>query len=342
MPLRRTAIAAVFAAAVCSCGKGDTRTVLTVYSPHAKDLLSYYEQEFERAHPEIDVQWVDLGSQDIMDRVRSERANPQADVWFGAPAEIFSRAAAESLLTAYTPTWANAVDSAARSPDAMWYGTYRTPEVIAYNTDAVKPAEAPDDWDAVLAPKWKGKLLIRDPLESGTMRAIFAAQIIRGWKATNGPDSGYAWLRHLDASTKEYVANPALLYQKLGRQEGLISLFDMPDIAALSAKGIPVGYMIPKSGTPVLVDGIAIVRGAKHPDAARAYYEFVTSPAALIAASRKFWRIPARSDLPLDSMPPWVRGAITQLKPMPMDRALLAAHLDEWMKYWDANIRRRN
>src|SRR5262249_15311343 len=148
--------------------------------------------------------------------------------------------------------------------------------------------------------------------------------------------SGYAWLRNLDASTKEYVANPALLYQKLGRQEGLISLFDMPDIAALSAKGIPVGYAIPKSGTPVLVDGIAIVRGAKHADAAKRSYEFVTSPAALEAAARKFWRIPARSDIPGDSLPAWVRSAISELKPMPMDRALLEAHLDEWMRYWDA------
>jgi hypothetical protein len=27
---------------------------------------------------------------------------------------------------------------------------------------------------------------------------------------------------------------------------------------------------------------------------------------------------------------------------MPLDRALLAKHLDEWMRYWDANIRNRS
>ena len=336
--------AAVLAAlgALAACGGGDKRTVLTVYSPHAKDLLQYYEQEFERAHRDIDVQWVDMGSQDVIDRLRSEKANPQADVWFGAPADIFARAAAESLLTAYRPTWANAVDSSAHDASDFWYGTYRTPEVIAYNSEVVSADSAPHDWDDVLAPKWKGKVLIRDPLGSGSMRAIFAAQIIRGWKATNGPDSGYAWLRKLDASTKEYVANPALLYQKLGRREGLISLYNMPDIAALKSKGIPVAYAIPRSGTPLLVDAIAVVRGAKHPDAARLYYEFVTSPAALQAAAQKFWRIPPRNDLPMDSLPAWVREAMTVIKPIPMDRALLEAHLDEWMMYWDANIRRRN
>jgi iron(III) transport system substrate-binding protein len=339
----RSRFAAIAAATLlAACGGGDKRTVLTVYSPHAKDLLSYYEQEFERAHPEIDVQWVDMGSQDVIDRLRSEKENPQADIWFGAPADIFARAAAESLLTAYKPTWAAAVDTSARDANDYWYGTYRTPEVIAYNSDVVTAADAPHDWDDVLAPKWKGKVLIRDPLGSGSMRAIFAAQIVRGWNASHGPDSGYAWLRKLDASTKEYVANPALLYQKLGRREGLISLYNMPDIAALKAKGIPVSYSIPKSGTPLLVDAIAVVRGAKHPDAARLYYEFVTSPAALTAAANRFWRIPARNDLKTDSLPPWVREALTEIKVIPLDRSLMEAHLDEWMKYWDANIRRRN
>ena len=339
MRLRGVALAGLFALA--ACGGGDKRTVLTVYSPHAKDLLQFYEQSFEAAHPEIDVQWVDMGSQDILDRVRSEAANPQADVWFGAPAEVFARAAAETLLVAYKPTWAAAVDSAARDPNDLWYGTYRTPEVIAYNTEAVKREDAPKDWDEVLDSKWKGKVLIRDPLGSGTMRAIFGAMILRGWPATNGPDSGYAWLKKLDASTKEYVANPALLYQKLGRQEGLITLFDMPDIAALKARGIPVDYVIPRSGTPLLVDGIAMVKGSKHVEAARLYYEFVTSPKALNEAANRFQRIPVRKDIPLDSLPPWVKEAMTGIRAMPMDQAILEKHLDEWMRYWDANIRRR-
>src|SRR5215218_4632208 len=83
----------------------DHRTVLTVYSPHGPDLLGYFETEFEKAYPSIDVQWVDMGSQEIVDRVRGEGVNPQADVWFGAPAESFERVAREHLLEPYRPTW---------------------------------------------------------------------------------------------------------------------------------------------------------------------------------------------------------------------------------------------
>jgi len=42
-------------------------------------------------HPQIDVRWLDMGSQEVYDRIRSEAANPQADIWFGGPDTIFAR-----------------------------------------------------------------------------------------------------------------------------------------------------------------------------------------------------------------------------------------------------------
>lgn len=328
-------------AGLVACG-GDGRTVLTVYSPHGNDLLGWFEREFEAAHPDIDVQWVDMGSQEVIDRIRAEAANPQADVWFGAPAEIFDRAAAEGLLEPYRPSWADAVDEDARGANDSWYGTYLTPEVIAYNSDAVSAEDAPREWEDVLDPRWRGQVLIRDPIASGTMRAIFGGLIARSVKRTGSTEEGFEYLRRLDANTKEYVLNPTLLYQKLGRQEGLITLWDMPDIATLQRRhGIPVDYVIPASGTPVVVDGIAIVRGTSVPDAARSYYEFVTSREAMLEAAERFLRLPARRDLPQDSLPDWIREAQAQIRPMEVDRALLTERLDEWMRYWDANIRNR-
>ena len=116
--LSRRALGALSLALIAACS-GDGRTVLTVYSPHGKELLEYYEKGFEKAHPDVDVQWVDMGSQEVLDRLRAEKANPQADVWFGAPAEIFERAASEGLLEPYTPTWAGAVPAEARDPHGL-------------------------------------------------------------------------------------------------------------------------------------------------------------------------------------------------------------------------------
>ena len=337
--MTRNLLATAATLVVLGCSKDD-RTVLTVYSPHGKDLLGYFETEFEKANPTIDVQWVDMGSQEVLDRIRAEKENPQADLWFGAPAEAFDRATKEGLLEPYIPTWSNAVSVEGRDPGDHWYGTYLTPEVIGYNTQAVSKADAPKDWDDVLDPKWKGKILIRDPIASGTMRAIFGAIIARSVAQTGSSAAGYEWLRKLDANTREYTLNPTILYQKLGRQEGVITLWDMPDIATLQTRlNIPVDYIIPTSGTPLLVDAIAIVKGTDKMDAAKLYYEFVTTPAAMQAAAEKFLRIPARTDIPQAELPQWIQEANREIKPMKLDRKLLADSLNAWMKYWDSNIR---
>src|SRR3989441_12054540 len=89
--------AALFALLAAAC-QGDGRTPLIVYSPHGRDLLTLLERRFEQLHPDVDVRWLDMGSQEVYDRLRSERANPQADVWFGGPATIFARGARDSLL----------------------------------------------------------------------------------------------------------------------------------------------------------------------------------------------------------------------------------------------------
>jgi iron(III) transport system substrate-binding protein len=333
-------VAACALALLAACSGGDGRTVLTVYSPHGKELLEHYERGFEAANAGVDVQWVDMGSQEVLDRLRAEKANPQADLWFGAPAEIFARAAGEGLLEPYTPTWADKVPADARDASSAWFGTYMTPEVIAYNTNAVSAVDAPKDWDEVLDPKWKGKVLIRDPVASGSMRAIFGGILARSVARTGSTAEGWEWLRRLDGNTKEYVLNPALLYQKLGREEGTITLYNMPDIATLEARTkTPVGYVIPSSGTPLLVDAIALVKGAKQPEAAKRFYEYVSTPAALNDAAVKFLRIPARTDIPVDSLPDVVKRARNEVKPMEGDQKLQRDSLDAWMKYWDANIR---
>ena len=82
------------------------RTVLVVYSPLPNDQLQEYSQRFMQAHPAIDLRLDRMEAADILRRVRGEREDPAADVWFGGPADLFERAAQDGLLEPYTPTWA--------------------------------------------------------------------------------------------------------------------------------------------------------------------------------------------------------------------------------------------
>lgn len=303
-------------------------------------MLAAFEAGFEAARPDVDVQWIDMGSQEVLDRLRSERANPQADVWFGAPSSMFERAAAESLLEPFEPSWAGELPAAARDPEGYWYATYLTPEVIAYNADAVSAAEAPRDWDDVLDPRWRGEVLIRDPLASGTMRTIFGMILLRSVRETGDTAAGFEWLRRLDAQTGEYVLNPTLLYQKLGRQEGLVTLWDLPDIEMLRARtGMPIDYVLPSSGTPVVLDAIAIPAGARHPELARAFIDYIGGRDAIRMAAHEFFRLPARGDIPPDSLPERLRAAQRRLVPEPIDWQRMEASIADWMRTWDQTVR---
>jgi len=337
-PLSRLLAGALAAGLLAACSR-DSRTPLVIYSPHGRDLLTLVERRFEARRPDVDVRWLDMGSQEVYDRVRSERANPQADVWFGGPSVILALAARDSLLEPFRPGWADAIAPRGRGPGDLFFAAYETPAVIVYAESAVARTEAPQDWDDVLDPKWRGKVIIRDPLASGTMRAVWGLVIARGLAATGDTAAGFAWLRRLDAQTREYVQNPALVSEKVARQEGLITIWDLPDVLISRRRGLPVGYVFPKSGTVAIVDAIAVVRGTRRPEVARSFVEFVGSPEMQIAAAREAFRLPARLDLPADSLPDWVRDVRRDMRVALVDWDLLAARGPEWMRWWDQNVR---
>ncbi|MEM1042171.1 MAG: extracellular solute-binding protein [Bacteroidota bacterium] len=322
-------------AALLAAGCGDGRETLVIYSPHGKQLLGAYEDAFEQANPDVNVQWLDMGSQEAFDRVRTEATNPQASLWWGAPQTMFARAAEQDLLDPYTPTWADAVPDGEHDGEHRWYGMYKTPEVIMYNHDAVDSAEAPTAWDDLLDPRFRDRVIIRAPLGSGTMRTIFGAMIQRAASV----EDGFRWLARLDENTKTYAANPTQLYLSIARGEGDVTLWNLPDAYLQSRDlGYPFSWVMPAEGTPVLVDAIALVKGGPNPERARDFYEFVTSSEALIDQAEQFHRIPVRTDIDVSDLPEWMR---VDIPTMGVDWDVLGERESEWMQRWDENVKGR-
>lgn len=325
---------------LATCQK-ESKPSLLIYSPHGTELLEAIKARFEEKNPQVEIRFLDLSSQEIYDRVKLERANTQADIWWGASSITFEKAAEEGLFEPYKPTWADKVPEIARDSQDRWYGTFQTPEVIVYNQAALKTEEIPKDWDDLLDPKWKGRLIVRDPVRSDTMRTIFGAMILRQWSVAQTPSAGYDWLRKLDANTKEYTVDGTLLLQKLARQEGIVSLWDLPDVAlAINRQKMPLEFVIPASGTPLVIDGIAIIKGTKQLKLAQEFYEFVNTQENLLLAASEFYHPPLRTDIDKSKLPDWLSKI--EIKPMPIDQTLYKTNIQDWMRYWDSQIRNQN
>jgi iron(III) transport system substrate-binding protein len=252
---------------------------------------------------------------------------------------LFALAGRDAVVVCGAPEWADTRARGARGAGNCYFASYETPAVILYAEQAVTAQQAPADWDDLLAPQWRGKVIIRDPLASGTMRAFFGLIVSRSIQQHGDTGPGFAWLRRLDAQTKEYVQNPSLVSEKIARQEGLLTVWDLPDVMITRSRGLPVGYVFPKSGTVAIEDAIGVVRGSKHVAAARAFVDFVGSVPMQLAAAREVYRLPARLDLPADSLPAWVRDVRRQMVVADVDWNLLATRGPEWMSWWDQHVR---
>ena len=321
--MKRLILLAVIFAAGC-----EQKETIVVYSPHGPDVLGDYEALFEEAHPEIDVQWLYMGSQEVYSRISAEKGRPAADIWWGAPSTMFAQAAKEGLLAPYKPTWADHVDPAYHDAEHRWYATYRSPLAIFYNSRGLTPEEAPKTWDELLDPKWKGRITLRRPMPSGTMRTFICGMIYRA----ENEDAGIEWLKQLHAATVDYPESPGLLFDNMKRNEDRISVWLMPDVVMQYVKhGYPFNYHVPP-GTPVLTDCIGLVKNAPHGENAKKFYEFVTTKKALAHQARQYAKLPARNDIDPETLPPKLVGQ--SIDGMEIDWALFAQKEKEWCDRW--------
>lgn len=153
-------------------------------------------------------------------------------------------------------------------PDGYYYTTSANPTVMVYNTNLVKPADAPTNWTDLIDPKWKGKVAVSHP----------------GFSGSTG--SWAVLMKRLYGSE---------FFEKLERQEPLIgrSLIDPPTVLTagersigisslatvtrLKQKGNPIEIVYPTDGAKLTLSGSAILANAPHPNAARLFLNYLLS-----------------------------------------------------------------
>src|SRR5204862_1736905 len=193
----------------------------------------------------------------------------------------------------------------------------------------LKPDEAPKDWDDLITPAFKDKIVIRDVMASGTMRTIFSAMIYRQYSSAKSPEPGYDWLKELDANTVVYTPTPDDMYLKLDRGVGTVTLWNLQDALIQPLKNNrPWSYVIPASGVPVLLDGVGVVNNPKSMKAALDFENFLLDPQLQLQLAKDYYQIPA-IQVPDADKPDWLRKL--DMNEMKIDWDLMSQKQAEWM-----------
>jgi len=245
---------------------------LAFYTALELNISEKLGKAFEAKHPGIAVRVERSGAERIFQRIGQEqdsRINAVDLVCSTDPAHfIFWKR--KDWIAPYVP------EEAARNlpreridPDGTSATVCAWFSVIGYNTDLVKPADAPKSYADLLDPKWKGKLVKGHPGYSG---AILTAtyQIAR--------DLGWSYFEKLAQQRVMQVQSAAEPPRKVAAGERAVQA-DGNDYSLMLYRdaGRPVEVVYASEGTPQIIVETGIFRSSANPNAARLFQHFLFS-----------------------------------------------------------------
>jgi len=221
---------------------------------------------FEAAYPGITVQIERSGSERLFQRVAQEFESNihAADIVNSADASHFIPWKKSGWLMPFVPEdVARHFPDNYRDPDGMAVTTRLWLSSIAYNTNLVKPEDAPKSFADLLDPKWAGKMVKGHPAYSGTIMTT-TFQLVR--------ELGWPYFEKLAKQRVMQVQSSTDPPKKLALGERAV----MADgneygIVLLKEAGQPVEPVYPTEGTPTISGPSGIFASAPHPNAAKLF-----------------------------------------------------------------------
>jgi iron(III) transport system substrate-binding protein len=221
---------------------------------------------FEAQYPDIAVQIERSGSERLFQRIDQEFASNirAADVVNSSDASHFITWKKNGWLAPFvTEDIAQHFLPEYRDPDGMSATTRIYLSSIAYNTNLVKPDDAPKSFADLLDPKWAGKMVKGHPAYSGTiMTATF--QLVR--------EFGWDYYEKLSKQRVMQVQSSTDPPKKLALGErAVMADGNEYNVVLLKEAGQPVEPAYPNEGTPTVSGPTGIFATAPHPNAARLF-----------------------------------------------------------------------
>ena len=221
---------------------------------------------FEAAYPAITVQVERSGSERLFQRIDQEFGSGihAADIVNSSDASHFIAWKKNGWMMPFVPEdVAKHFAESYRDPDGMYAVTRLWLSSIAYNTNLVKPEDAPKGFADLLDPKWAGKMVKGHPAYSGTiMTATF--QTVR--------ELGWGYYEKLAKQRVMQVQSSTDPPKKLSLGErAIMADGNEYNVVLLKEAGHPVEPVYPAEGTPTISGPTGIFASAPHPNAAKLF-----------------------------------------------------------------------
>ena len=273
----------------------------------------------------------------LYQRLRAERRRPQADVFWNAELCRTIQLADDGLASDISRLVPEDLPKKWVDPAGLWAAFGLRARVIVYNTKQVAAADAPRSLEELTLPRWRGRVVMANPLFGTTSTHVSALY------STLGEKRAEALLRGLRDNGVRLVEGNSAVRDLVAHGGAAAGLTDTDDALGGIEDGLPIAFTLPdqpcegsykpSQGSPdkilgafVIPNSVMKVAGGPHLAEADRFVSFLLRPEVeeILAADRGH-HIPVRPGVKRpDALKPF-----NALKPMEVDYRQVATRLPE-------------
>jgi len=277
---------------------------LIVYSSRKEQLVEPLFKAYEKKTG-VSIKFVTDKAEPLIQKLKAEGSQTQADVFMTVDAGNLSRAAEAGLLQAIeSDVLAKTVPSHLRDPNNLWFGLSQRARTIVYAPDRVKPSEL-SSYEALMKDQFHGRLCLRTAKKVYNQSLV--AMLIAKHGATRTEEIVQGWVNNL--ATEPFSNDTKAMQAVMAGQCDLTIvntyylgrlLRDNPDT--------PLKIFWPNqtktpnslSGVHVNISGAGIVKYARNVDVAKNFLDWLVSTEAQLILANGNLEYPVAQSIQLD------------------------------------------
>jgi iron(III) transport system substrate-binding protein len=216
--------------------------------------------------------------------------------------------AAEGVFVPFKPDNFDKVPDFAKDSNGAWFAQRLNMMVMYVRTDVLAESDYPKTWSDVLSAKYKDKLTMTDPSFTALQLMVVS---------TLSRKLGWDYYNKLHANNILIVQSNQQVLDAIKRGERPIALGALDSYAADARRqGHKIKSIYPSDGTFIIPSPTAIIKGGSHPNAAKAFANFMLSDSA-----QKIFPANGGYSARKDIEPPANSPRLSDVKPMAIDYA---------------------
>jgi iron(III) transport system substrate-binding protein len=225
----------------------------------------------------VKINFIRLSTGELVARATAEKNNPRADVIWGAPGDGFAAAKEAGIIEPYkAPTW-DKIPAELKDREAYYTAVSKNTLIFMSNAKLLKEKglKAPTSWNDLLDPAFKGQIQTADARTSGTaLTRILSIYYAFG----KDEDKATDYQKKLHKNVQVYTKSGGGCTVPASLGQTMICIAHMPDAMEAKKKGYDVTVTFPREGVAAVIEGIALIKGAKNADAAKKFIDWTFTP----------------------------------------------------------------